>query len=60
MTTRHVHPVGDVIQHDTSSDEATCVCGPETHPVPLDDGGMGWLIVHASLDGRDARERSHP
>lgn len=56
MTAFHVVPVDDLIEHDSSTDEADCPCGPTTQPVPRDDGSMGWLIVHASLDGRELTE----
>lgn len=49
--TMHVCPVSDLIEHDTEGDG--CPCGPTTEPVPRDDGSMGWLIVHHSLDGRE-------
>jgi len=49
----HVLPVGDVIEHDRSDE---CVCGTTTRPVERDDGSIGWLIVHNSLDGREATE----
>lgn len=55
MTTYHVMPVNDLIQHDSASDDA-CACGPTTQPVPREDGSMGWLVVHHSLDGREQRE----
>ena len=51
MTTVHVHPVGDLVEHITAGDD--CVCGPATEPVVRDDGSVGWLIVHHSLDGRE-------
>ncbi len=54
MTTVHVHPVGDVVEHDTNGDG--CVCGPTTEPVFREDGSTGWLIVHHSLDGRERSE----
>lgn len=54
MTTVHTYPVDDLIEHTTSGDD--CVCGPETIPVPRDDGSFGWLILHHSLDGREAHE----
>ncbi|GAA1082814.1 hypothetical protein GCM10009665_80430 [Kitasatospora nipponensis] len=44
------------VEHDTSTTEATCVCGPRVQPVERDDGSVGWLIVHHSLDGRERRE----
>jgi hypothetical protein len=52
----HVAPVGDLITHDTSTEEAVCVCGPTTKPIKRDDGSVGWLIVHNSLDGRELHE----
>lgn len=54
--TLHIHPVGDLIAHDTATDDADCVCGPTIRPAEQDDGSMGWLIVHNSLDGRERRE----
>lgn len=51
----HTYPVGDLIDHDTSG-ETDCVCGPETIPVPCADGSFGWVILHHSLDGREAHE----
>lgn len=51
----HVYPLGDLIDHDTSG-EADCVCGPRAEPVFRDDGSCAWLIVHDSLDGREAYE----
>lgn len=49
----HVHPVGDLIEHDLTED---CTCGPQAQPVKRDDGSMGWVIVHHSLDGREQVE----
>ncbi len=54
MSAIHVYPAGDLIEHDTDSSD--CACGPTTEPVPRDDGSMGWLITHHSLDGREANE----
>jgi hypothetical protein len=51
----HVVPVNDLIEHD-SSGERDCICGPETVPVERDDGSMGWLVSHHSLDGRELHE----
>ena len=51
----HVHPVGDLIEHALSDD---CLCGPRTEPVQRDDGSMGWLYVHHSLDGRELSEQA--
>jgi hypothetical protein len=44
----------DLIEHDT--DGGDCVCGPEETPVVRDDGSIGWLVTHHSLDGREASE----
>ena len=54
MTTLHVHPVCDLVEHDTDADD--CICGPTTKPVVRDDGSTGWLIIHHSLDGRERSE----
>ena len=54
MATVHVFPVNDIIEHNTDTDD--CVCGPTTEPVINDDGSCGWVIVHHSLDGREANE----
>ena len=51
----HVMPLADIIRHDDSDD---CVCGPLTEAVPREDGAMGWLITHHSLDGREQCEVS--
>lgn len=42
MVTLHVHPLGDIIDHDTSTTEPDCIGGP---------------TVHHSLDGREREER---
>jgi len=49
----HVRPVGDLIEHDTATSEPDCPCGPTVRPEKRDDGSVGWLIVHHSLDGRE-------
>ncbi len=49
-----VVPVDDLIAHDAFSDD--CTCGPTSEPVKRDDGSMGWVLVHHSLDGREADE----
>ena len=54
--TLHVTPTDDLVDHDTSSAEADCVCGPQVKPVTHDDGSIGWLLVHHSLDGREQAE----
>jgi hypothetical protein len=51
----HVEPIGDLIQHDTSGQQP-CVCGPTERPVKADDGSVGWVVVHHSLDGREQYE----
>jgi hypothetical protein len=50
----HVHPIGDLIEHDTNGPD--CVCVPEVELVPNPHGPDGWLHTHSSLDGREARE----
>ncbi|MFE6474612.1 hypothetical protein [Streptomyces rochei] len=54
MTTFHVEPIDDLIEHDTSGQP--CVCGPTERPVERDDGSTGWVVVHNSLDGRELTE----
>lgn len=56
MTTLHVTPIGDLVGHDTSTAELDCVCGPEVRPTTREDGSVGWLLVHHSLDGREQAE----
>lgn len=43
----------DQIQHQLDDD---CICGPSIEPVQRDDGSIGWLFTHHSLDGREAGE----
>jgi hypothetical protein len=52
--TAHVLPAGDLIEHVNTGDD--CPCGPRVEPVFREDGSNGWLIVHHSLDGREAPE----
>lgn len=54
MPTVHVVPINDLIEHDDIGDD--CVCGPTTEPVKADDGYVGWVITHHSLDGRELSE----
>lgn len=55
----HVYPVDDLIEHELDGDD--CPCGPRTDPVKRDDGSVGWVIVHHSLDGREHLEPTvHP
>ena len=48
----HTLPIDDWIDHLVDD----CPCGPTTEPVPREDGSMGWVIVHHSLDGRERYE----
>lgn len=58
MSTVHVYPTGDIIEHDTDTDD--CMCGPYTEAVEAEDGGYGWVIIHHSADGREHHEHGHP
>ena len=49
----HCMPVNDLIEHVYSD----CWCIPEVIPVNRDDEGIGWVVSHHSLDGRELRER---
>lgn len=49
----HVIPVDDLIEHDRTDE---CLCGPTAEAVFRPDGSAGWLVVHHSLDGREAFE----
>lgn len=55
--TVHVTPLDDLVEHDTDSEEPSCVCGPKTVPIEL-DGSVAWAYVHASLDGREFAEEA--
>lgn len=52
--TFHVVPINDLVEHDTTGGD--CVCGPTTEPVVREDGTIGWVVTHHSLDGRELRE----
>lgn len=54
--TLHVVPRGDIVEHDTATEEPTCVCGPRLEHVNYDEAPDGWILVHHSLDGREARD----
>jgi len=54
MSTVHVLPIADLIEHEGEGDD--CPCGPTAEPVSRDDGSVGWIIVHHSLDGRECHE----
>ena len=51
----HVLPTNDLMAHENVGDQ--CACGPTAEPVKRDDGSMGWVMVHHSLDGRENREK---
>jgi len=51
---QHVVPVNDLFDHDTSGE--ACLCGTETDRVEGEDGSMGFVAIHRSLDGREANE----
>lgn len=55
MSTQHVVPVNDLVEHDSSTASGECVCGPRVEAVFREDGSNGWVIVHHSLDGREVR-----
>lgn len=44
------------IETDEDADETACPCGPRTELVNEPGVPDGWLVVHHSLDGREARE----
>jgi len=48
VSTRHVVPIGDVIEHELGDD---CPCGPRVEFVT-----GGSVVVHYSLDNREAAE----
>jgi hypothetical protein len=51
----HVLPVNDLIEHEDVGD--ACPCGITAIPVEREeDGSMGWVHKHHSLDGRELRE----
>jgi hypothetical protein len=49
----HVLPVGDLIEHEADDE---CICGPTAMFI---DGEhlSGWVMAHASLDGRELKEK---
>lgn len=49
----HVIPRQDDVEHVATDD---CLCGPQAQPVVREDGSVGWVHVHHSLDGREAAE----
>lgn len=56
-STLHLVPQHDLVSHDTSTSEPDCVCRPDLRPAAREDGSVGWLLVHHSLDGREQVER---
>ncbi len=44
MTTVHVYPMKDSINHATDGSE--CACNPIIEPVMREDGSNGWLVRH--------------
>lgn len=54
MSTVHVVPANDLIQHEIDGED--CPCGPLIEPVPRADGTMGWIASHHALDNRENRE----
>jgi hypothetical protein len=56
VSTVHVLPVGDLIEHEDEGED--CPCGVTVDPVQRDDGSYGWVIIHHSLDGRENAEAS--
>ncbi|CAB4906089.1 unannotated protein [freshwater metagenome] len=55
-STVQVVPMEDLVEH--AGDD--CVCGPTTEPVPREDGSIGWVVTHHSLDGRELHEPDRP
>ena len=49
----HAIPRADLIEHEASDE---CPCGPTLNPVERDDGSIGWVHEHHSLDGREKDE----
>lgn len=55
MSEQHVIPRNDAIGHEP---DETCACSPNWIPVPDEYGGIGWIAVRHSLDGRERSERN--
>lgn len=49
----HVTPTADLVVHNSTSE---CCCGPTCEPVKREDGSVGYVYTHHSLDGREAHE----
>ena len=52
MSTLHVVPVDDLVEHESATDQPDCACGPTPTLVQHDSEPDHWLIVHHALDGR--------
>lgn len=52
MDSLHCIPVDDLIEHEANEG---CLCGPSVMPVEQ-DGAIGWILLHHSLDGREFSE----
>lgn len=50
----HVTPRDDLIDHEAIGQ--SCPCGATAEVVKREDGSVGWVIVHHSLDGRERDE----
>jgi len=53
VSTVHIYPPNDVVEHVLVGDD--CPCGPD---VEFLDGG-NRLVTHHSLDGREHQEADH-
>lgn len=52
----HFVPVDDLVEHDTATTSADCVCGPTREIVDYGPASHGLVVTHYSLDGREAHE----
>ena len=61
-TTPNINPPMSVTPESNSDDaffhelDESCPCGPTADPVKRDDGSVGWVLIHHSLDGREKDE----
>jgi hypothetical protein len=61
-TIPHLNPSTQVVPESSSEDafchelDEGCPCGPTVEPVKRDDGSVGWVLIHHSLDGRENAE----
>lgn len=55
MSTVHVYPNDDAVEHFT--DGSDCLCDPDIEVVTSSAGNVGLLVIHHSLDGREFGER---